>query len=250
MTSDLEILDPPTTEGLANLLVVVADDKHWLGHWLSQWSVGAPGLESAVAAAAIAQGHFGQSRALYPFVEQYLGVEGFEGPQTRERRYNVTALDDEFATWSQAVVALLLIDPALNVILRALDRTQEELSRRLGRVLEESRFYADFAVGRITELTESWERGRAQVEPHLHPTLMEMLCWFGPPGEPGVAHLREVGVLTLDNDQMRQAYLDEVAPPLLALGYDLPITGGPGDWTITEELPWDRWNPLQRRLNP
>lgn len=247
MTSDLETLDRPTAEGLANLLVVVADDKHWLGHWLSKWSVGAPGLESAVAAAAIAQGHFGQSRALLPFVEQYLGVD-FAGPQTRDRRYNVRALDDEFATWAEAVVALLLIDPALNVILRSLENTQEELSRRLGRVLEESRFYTDFAIGRLTELTEQWERGREQVTPHLVPTLTEMLCWFGPSGEEGVEHLREVGVLTLDNDQMRQAYLDEVAPTLVTLGYDLPVTGTPGDWTITEDLPWDRWNPLQRRL--
>lgn len=247
MTSDLETLDRSTAEGLANLLVVVGDSKHWLGHWLSKWSVGAPGLESAVAAAAIAQGHFGQSRALFPFVEQYLGVE-FAGPETRDRRYNVSALDDEFDSWGEAVVALLLIDPALNVILRSLENTQEELSRRLGRVLEESRFYTDFAVGRVTELTEHWEHGRSQVEPHVRPTLLEMLCWFGPPGEAGVEHLREVGVLTLDNDQMRQAYLDEVAPPLLELGYELPVTGGPGAWTITEELPWDRWNALQRRL--
>lgn len=249
MTSDLETLDRPTAEGLANLLVVVGDSKHWLGHWLSKWSVGAPGLESAVAAAAIAQGHFGQSRALFPFVEQYLGVE-FAGPETRGRRYNVTALDDAFETWAEAVVALLLIDPALNVILRALENTQEELARRLGRVLDESRFTADFAVGRVTELTEHWERGREMLTPHVVPLLREMLCWFGPPGEAGVEHLREVGVLTLGNDQMRQAYLDQVAPPLLALGYELPVTGAPGGWTITEELPWNRWNPLQRRLEP
>jgi 1,2-phenylacetyl-CoA epoxidase catalytic subunit len=248
MTSDLEVLDEATANGLANLLMVVGDNKHWLGQWLSKWSVGAPGLESAVAAAAIAQGHFGQSRALYPFVEQYLTAEELPGPETRSRRYNVRALDDEFASWAEAVVALLLVDSGLNVILRSLEQTQPELSRRIGRVLEESKFYRDFAVGRVRELTTSWEHGRAQLTPHVVPTLTEMLCWFGPSGEAGVEHLREVGVLTLDNDQMRQRYLDDVAPPLLELGYELPVTGGPGDWTLTEELPWESWNPLQRRL--
>jgi 1,2-phenylacetyl-CoA epoxidase catalytic subunit len=243
-----EPLDPNITAGLANLVMVVGDNKHWLGQWLSEWSVGAPGLESAVAAAAIAQGEFGQARALLPFANKV--IDGDIGaPGTRSRRYNVAALDDGFESWAEAVVTLLLVDPALNLVLSALQQTQPELERRIGRVLEESQFYTDFARGRLVELTESWEHGRSQAAPHVHPILIEMLCWFGPPGEPGVQLLNEAGVLTLDNDAMRQAYLDEVVPVLRDHGYELPVTGGPGDWTLTEDLPWERWNALQRRLD-
>jgi 1,2-phenylacetyl-CoA epoxidase catalytic subunit len=245
--TEATLLDRSTADGLANLLVVVGDNKHWMAKWLSQWSVGAPGLEAAVAAAAIAQGHFGQARALFPFVEQYLADHELEGPEDRDRRYNVAALDEPFATWSQAVVTLFLVDTGLNVVLRSLQETQEELTRRIGRVLDESRFYRDFAAGRLADLTTNWEHGRAQVEPHVVPVLTEMLCWFGPPGEEGVEHLVEQGVLTLDNDGMRRAFLDDVAPTLQDLGYDLPLSGERGAWTW-EELPWDRWNSLQRRL--
>ncbi|MFA9430263.1 Phenylacetic acid catabolic protein [Egicoccus sp. AB-alg2] len=245
--TDVKELDRTTADGLANLLVVVGDNKHWMAKWLAQWSVGAPGLESAVAAAAIAQGHFGQARALFPFVQQFLFDHEIVGPEERTRRYRVSALDEPFGSWAQAVVTLLLVDTGLNVVLRSLHETQDELARRIGRVLDESRFYRDFAAGRLADLTTNWEHGRAQVEPHVTPILVEMLCWFGPPGEAGVEHLVANDVLTLDNDAMRQAFLDDVAPTLLELDYRLPVGGGPGEWTW-EELPWDRWNALQRRL--
>lgn len=247
-TSATTELDPAIAAGLGNLVLVVGDNKHWLGHWLSKWAVGAPGLESAVACAAIAQGQFGQARALLPFADKLIEGEVLPPPK-RARSYRVSALDDGFETWSQAVATLLLVDPALNVVLRSLEETQEELKRRIGRVLEESRFYVDFAVGRFAELTESWEHGREQLTPHIVPVLTEMLCWFGPAGEAGVEALNAAGVLTLDNEAMRQSYLDEVAPTLSRYGYDIPVTGEPGAWTLTEELPWGTWNALQRRLD-
>jgi ring-1,2-phenylacetyl-CoA epoxidase subunit PaaC len=233
--------------GIANLLGVVADNKYFLGRWLSQWAVGAPGLESAIAAAGIAQGHMGQARALYPLVDGML-ERGFPSPdEGRTRRYNMAALDEPFASWGQTVATMYLIDPALDVVLRALDPPGDELRRRLGRVLEESRFNFEFARGRLDELTHRWEHGRSHVQGPLASVLVEVLCWFGPPDERGVTTLCAAGALGADGRQMRTAYLDTVAPRLLADQYEVGITGEQGDWTY-EELPWDRWNPLQRRL--
>jgi hypothetical protein len=45
---------------------------------------------------------------------------------------------------------------------------------------------------------------------------------------------------------MRSAYLDIVGPVLEELDYD-HVSGRSGDWTF-EELSWEDWNPLQRRL--
>jgi 1,2-phenylacetyl-CoA epoxidase catalytic subunit len=235
------------TAGIANLLGVVADNKYHLGRWLSQWAVGAPGLESAVAAAGIAQGHLGQARALYPLVDEML-AGGFASPdQGRTRRYNMAALDEPFATWGQTVATMYLVDPALDVVLRAVDPPGDELRRRLGRVLEEARFNVTFARSRLTELTRRWEHGRSHLVGPLRAVLPETLCWFGPPGEAGVAALCRAGVLRADGQRMRSDYLDAVAPALLDNGYDVGVSGEPGNWT-TEELPWHRWNPLQRRL--
>ena len=235
------------TAGIANLLGVVADNKYFLGRWLSQWAVGAPGLESAVAAAGIAQGHLGQARTLYPLVDDMLDG-GFPSPdEGRSRHYNMAALDDPFATWGQTVATMYLVDPALDVVLNAVDPPGEELGRRLGRVLEESRFNARFARSRLVELTQRWEHGRSHLVGTLQRVVPEALCWFGPPDEPGVTVLRDAGVLRADGRQMRTRYLDAVAPTLLANTYEVGVSGQPGDWTH-EELPWDRWNPLQRRL--
>lgn len=235
------------TAGVANLLGVVADNKYRLGRWLSQWAVGAPGLESAVAAAGIAQGHLGQARTLYPLVDDLLDG-GFASPdEGRTRRYNMAALDEPFATWGQAVATMYLVDPALDVVLRAVEPPGDELRRRLARLLDESRFNAEFARGRLVELTTRWEHGRSHLDPHLHRVLPEVLCWFGPDDEEGVATLRDAGVLRSDGPRMRADYLDAVAPTLLAHGYRVGLAGEPGAWTY-EELPWQNWNPLQRRL--
>ena len=234
--------------GVANLLSVVGDNKYWLGHHLSQWAVGTPGLESAVACAAISQGHLGQSRALLPIADELAGEGVSLGePESRERRYNVTALDEEFDTWAQAVATLYLVDPALDTVLRSLGGVAEELDRRVQRVLDEARFNFDFARGRLLELTEDYATGRDQVAPHLPGVLTEVLAWFGPDGEPGVQALADAGVLVTDNQGMRQRYLDTVAPLLHELGYDVGVAGGPGAWTYPE-LPWESWNSLQRRL--
>ena len=234
-------------DGIANLLGVVADNKYRLGRWLSQWAVGAPGLESAVAAAGIAQGHLGQARALYPLVDELIDG-GFARPdEGRTRRYNMAAVDEPFETWAQAVATMFLVDPALDVVLRALHPPSEDQGRRLDRVLDESRFNTEFARGRLVELTRQWEHGRSHLVGPLTTVLPEVLCWFGPDGEDGVHILRQAGVLSADNAEMRTAYLDIVAPVLLQLGYDVGVTGAPGDWTY-EELPWQDWNPLQRRL--
>jgi hypothetical protein len=58
--------------------------------------------------------------------------------------------------------------------------------------------------------------------------------------------LQEAGVLSADNAGMRSAYLDIVGPVLEELDYD-HVSGRSGDWTF-EELSWEDWNPLQRRL--
>jgi ring-1,2-phenylacetyl-CoA epoxidase subunit PaaA len=59
--------------------------------------------------------------------------------------------------------------------------------------------------------------------------------------------MRSGGLLNLDNEGMRQGYLDAVAPALLEHGYDVGVTRDGDRWTYGD-LPWDRWNRLQRRL--
>jgi 1,2-phenylacetyl-CoA epoxidase catalytic subunit len=76
-------------------------------------------------------------------------------------------------------------------------------------------------------------------------SLEELLCWFGPPGEHGVETLRGQGLLGRGNRELRQAYLDRVGPLLEEVGVRLPP-----ERLEDPRLPWERWNHLQRRLDP
>lgn len=240
--SDEPLLDDDEAQrALVNLIVVLADNKWFLGLHLSEWAVGAPVLESGVATAAIAQGHMGQARVLYPLLEE-LPSPIQPGPPfptgERPRRYNVTALDEPFPSWPHVVAALIAVDGALNTLLLSLaESSYSQLARRVGRMLEEERFQREFAEGRVRELC-AFDRGLDLLQERLDVVLPEMLCWFGPPAEPGVAALAEAGLIAGNGDGWRRAFLDRIAPVLHEVG----VT-----WK-EDDLPWNEWNPLQRRL--
>jgi 1,2-phenylacetyl-CoA epoxidase catalytic subunit len=231
-----------TAPAVVNLLLVLGDNKYWLGRHLSEWAVGSPSLEVGVACAAVAQGELGQARVLYPLLGE-LGFDGPVDPAERSRAYRVSALDRPFPTWPHAVAALLLVDAAATVMLEALaGGGYAALARRVPRMLEEEAFHREFAEGRVTELV-ALPGGRRQLQARVDESLPELLCWFGRAGEPGVEALRERGVLGHDNRDLRRRYLERVGPVLDAAGIE---RGRPAD----EDLPWERWNPLQRRLEP
>jgi 1,2-phenylacetyl-CoA epoxidase catalytic subunit len=118
------------------------------------------------------------------------------------------------------------------------------------RMLEEEAFHAEFADGRVRELV-GLRDGRRRLQARVDAALPEMLCWFGQPGERGVELLRGQGLLARGSQELRQAYLDRVGPPLEEAGVEL---GTQRDRTTRGwddgNLPWQRWNPLQRRLEP
>jgi ring-1,2-phenylacetyl-CoA epoxidase subunit PaaC len=240
----------PAAPAVVNLLLVLGDNKYWLGRHLSEWAVGSPSLEVGVACAAVAQGELGQARVLYPLLGE-LGFDGTADPAQRARAYRVSVLDRPFPTWPHAVAALLLVDTALTVMLEALaDGGYAALTRRVPRMLEEEAFHWDFAAGRVAELA-GLPGGRRQLQARVDESLEELLCWFGRPGERGVETLRGHGVLGPGNRALRRRYLDRVGPVLEDAGVELrlrrdPASGRPDDG----QLPWERWNHLQRRLEP
>jgi phenylacetate-CoA oxygenase PaaI subunit len=231
-------------EGLAalvNLVVVLADNKFFLGRRLSEWLSGAPSLESAVALAAIAQEELGHARALYPLLEEMPLVDT-PGPlqrgAERERKYCLSVLAEPWDWWADVVAALILVDPALTVLFRSLESSRyDDLRQRAARVPGEEAFHRKYADGRVRDLART-DEGRSTLQRRIDAMLPEVLMWFGPSGEPGVEALKAQGLVELDNDEMRAAFMSDVGPVLEENGLRLEA----GD------LPWDRWNSLQRRV--
>jgi ring-1,2-phenylacetyl-CoA epoxidase subunit PaaC len=233
--------DDEALAGLVNLIVVLADNKFFLGRRLSEWLSGGPSLESAVALAAISQEELGHARALYPLLEE-MPIVDTPGPlqrgAERERKYCMTCLSEPWDWWADVVAALILVDPALTVLFRALEESRyDDLRQRAARVPGEESFHRKYADGRVRDLART-DAGRATLQTRIDGMLPEVLMWFGPSGEPGVTALKAQGLLALDNDEMRAAFRDDVGPVLAENG--LRMEEG--------DLPWERWNGLQRRL--
>lgn len=240
--------------GLVNLVVVLADNEYFLGRRISEWAVGAPGLEEAVASSALAQEELGHARVLYPLLEE-LPFPGSPAPLEREgdrrRRYNLSFLDRPWGTWPEAVAAAFLADAALTTMLEHLTSSAwEPLARRSARILQEERFHLEFLEGRVRDLAS--DLGLAgELERELARFLPEVLMWFGPEGEGGVVEMTREGLLQGDNETWRQAFLQRVMPLLWEVGLH-PLREI--SWDVARKryeygaLPWKEWNRLQRKL--
>ncbi len=245
------VTDDEAVAGLVNMIVVLADTKYALGRRLAEWAVGPPTLEGSVAGAAIGQQLLGQARVLYPVLEQLpatdLGLPGDESGRTR--RYNMTFLDEPWPTWAHAVCSLFLANSACNVVLRALrESAHADLAKRVARMLEDERFQTQYSAGRVRELVNRYAAGRRLLQECVDETFPEVLAWFGPADEPGVRALGGAGFVAGDNEQWRRTWLDAVGPVLdeLAIGFPAHRSeSGRWEWG---DVPWQKWNPLQRRL--
>ncbi len=237
---------------LANLIVVLGDTKYFLGRRISEWAPGAPFLEASVACAAIAQEEMGHSRAIYPLLEDLRypnRPEPLERETDRDRHYCVRFLDAPFPTWSHVVAACALVDTAVTTMFGALVASRHEaLASRVRRALDEERTHMGYAESLVRRLAAT-SHGTMALQSRVDEVLPQMLCWFGPAGEEGMETLRSHGFLGAANDALRQAYLQRVAPLLLEVGVHLMVRWNleEGRWDVPD-LPWERWNGIQRRL--
>jgi phenylacetate-CoA oxygenase PaaI subunit len=237
---------------LVNLIAVIGDNEYFLGRRVSEWADAGPLLESTAACAAITQDKLGHSRAIYPLLEELpwpKAPTGLQGEVDRARRDSVSFLDEPLPSWSSVVAALALVGPAVNIVLESVeDSRYEALARRAHRILDEEKLTSAYSESLVRQISYE-ERGRKLLQERVDELLPEMLCWFGPDGEPGIESLRAEGLANMGNEEMRQRYLDRVVPLLQGCSIEVPVERNKSDDTWEYgELPWNQWNQLQRRL--
>jgi 1,2-phenylacetyl-CoA epoxidase catalytic subunit len=231
-------LDPALREPVFNLLSSLADNKYVLGRRYAEWCTGAPMLESAVAAAAMAQDELGHARSFYPLLRGF--ARGLDATQMEEKGWQqrptsaMTCLDRPFATWSDFLAANLLVDTALTTLLAAaVESPYEPLRQRARKIQQEESGHWVHGAG--------WLRRprSADLGPAIASVWDDAFTWFGQPDDPVLAPLVAAGLLTSSPDELRNAlrarleplFQPEAAEPLFA-----------------RELPWHRWNASARRL--
>jgi phenylacetate-CoA oxygenase PaaI subunit len=224
----VQTLEPSTREPMRRLLLSLADNKYLLGRRYAEWCTGAPMLESAVAAAAMAQDELGHARSFYPL------LRGFGSPTPMEDRgwqtqptSAMACLDQPFTAWREFIAANLVVDSALTTLLEAArDSGYEPLRQRARKIIQEEATHWVHATGWFARLGSD---GRLAAERMLP----DALCWFGAADDPVVSALVRGGVLGADPDALRTRLLERLRP-VLDVG--------------SSSLPWDRWDPDARRL--
>ncbi len=236
------------------ILSSLADNKQAVGRRYAYWCNGAPALEAAVAAAAMAQDELGHARTLYPLLEDFTqaAIDPAQiEPETRTLHYQLSFLDTEFAGWSDFVITNFLLDTALTTLFEAAqDSSYEPLRQRARKIIQEERLHQMHAEGWVKRLAKAGGAVRAALVNSLVHQWDETLCWFGPNDEPGMHQLVQEGIINATPNELRSRYLAKIVPTLSSLGIDVPVTFNAASktWQNGQPLPWGRWDASSRRL--
>ena len=245
-----DTFSPVTKMAIYALLARLADNKYALGRQYAEWCSGAPTLDSAVAAAAMAQDELGHARAIYPLLRTLDPKAGAENePETRTQFLTLTFLRTPFAGWEDFIAANFLIDTAMSVVFEAAkDSAYEPLAGRSRKVLQEEQMHAMHGEAWVRRLARQGGAVRKALEAALRRAWGETLCWFGPSGDSGP--LADDHILDATPDVLRQRFLAVVGPTLDAEQLALPVRRAAGEqqWELMEPLPWEEWDSSAYRL--
>jgi 1,2-phenylacetyl-CoA epoxidase catalytic subunit len=226
-----------TTTAMVSLVGSLADNKAALGRRYAEWAVSAPTLESAVAAAAMAQDELGHSRSTYPVLKA-LGVEvaadddGFGG----DRR--LALLDDELPDWTSFIAANLLVDGVLTTFVAAcVGSSVEQMAARAKKILQEEGSHRVHGEAWAKRLCRGDQRDAFLAR--VRETWAEASLWLGPDDDPAYAAALEAGEVKQTAAHQRELIRSWLTAVLATEGatVDLP-----------EPTDFSGWDPERRRL--
>jgi phenylacetate-CoA oxygenase PaaI subunit len=223
------------TATLASLVGSLADNKSALGRRYGEWAVSAPTIESAVAAAAMAQDELGHARATYPVLDK-LGFPRDEDTLAGGRPMSVIAA--ELPDWASVIAANLVVDGILTTFVAAVrDSSIEPLAQRARKILQEEgahKLHAEAWTRRICR------RGGPDLDLLLQ-RIAEMwdeaARWPGPPDHGGYREAMGRRMVLQSPDAIRQAVRTWLSELLLAEGADA---------TLRDRWDWSSWDEESR----
>jgi 1,2-phenylacetyl-CoA epoxidase catalytic subunit len=226
------------TACMVSLVGSLADNKAALGRRYAEWGVSAPTLESAVAAAAMAQDEMGHARSTYPVLKA-LGVEARdEGLEGGGRR--MALLDGELEDWTALIAANLLVDGVLTTFVAAcVDSSLTPMAQRARKILQEEGSHRVHAEAWARRLCRSGPASRDALLARLAETWEHAGRWAGPTDDPGFQAALAEGMVHRDAGQQREQVRAWLVELLAGEGVEL---------ALQEPADWSRWDPDRRRL--
>jgi 1,2-phenylacetyl-CoA epoxidase catalytic subunit len=226
-------------ECMSSLVGSLADNKAALGRRYGEWAVSAPTLESAVAAAAMAQDELGHARSTYPVLKA-LGGEVDEDGFGGDRR--LALLDQELPDWAAFIAANLLIDGVLSTFVAScVESSVAPLAQRARKILQEEASHRVHAEAWARRICRRDDARRTALLERIDDTWSHASRWIGPTGDPGFQAALELGMVGVTPDGQRRTVADWLTGLLASEGIELELAE-PTDWTA--------WDPATRRWSP
>jgi 1,2-phenylacetyl-CoA epoxidase catalytic subunit len=232
--------DTLATAAMASLVGSLADNKAALARRYAEWGVSAPTLESAVAAAAMAQDEMGHARSTYPVLKALGTDAGDEGLMGHGHRLAI--LDDELPDWMAFIAANLLIDGVLTTFVAAcVDSSVTQMDQRARKILQEEGSHRVHAEAWARRLCRAGAGQRDALVARLHETWEHASRWMGPNQDAGVRAALEHGMFARDPAAQREQVRAWLVALLAAEGVAI---------ALDEPSDWSRWDAERRRLEP
>jgi 1,2-phenylacetyl-CoA epoxidase catalytic subunit len=212
---------------MVSLIGSLADNKSALGRRYGEWAVSAPTIESAVAAAAMAQDELGHARSTYPVLAK-LGVSRSDEPGL-DAGHPLPVLASELPDWASFIAANLVVDGVLTTfVASARDSSIEPLAQRARKILQEEGAHKVHA--------EAWARRIVRAGGDdldlLRVRVSEMWAvssrWPGPGSDPGYAEAVDAGMVSFGPDVVRAQVRDWLGPLVDGVCLDEPTEWS--DW--------------------
>ncbi|MBV8217910.1 MAG: phenylacetate-CoA oxygenase subunit PaaI [Solirubrobacterales bacterium] len=217
------------TATLISLIGSLADNKSALGRRYGEWAVSAPTIESAVAAAAMAQDELGHARSTYPVLDK-LGVSRPDEPGL-EAGHPMFVISQELPDWASFIAANLVVDGVLTTfVASARNSSIEPLAQRARKILQEEGAHRVHA--------EAWARRIGRVDGEdlslLRQRVDDMWAqaarWPGPDADPGHAEAVAAGMVDSGPAAIRGRVRDWLLPLVDGVSLDEPT-----DWSDWDE---------------
>ena len=223
----------------------LADNKAALGRRYGEWAISAPTLESAVAAAAMAQDELGHARSTYPVLKAL----GSELPDADDADDAVSGggrrlalLDAELPDWTSAIAANLLVDGVLTTFVAAcVDSSVPPMAQRARKILQEEGSHRIHAEAWAKRLSRSGERQVSLLVARLHETWEQAGRWAGPDDDPRTVAALEAGMFCTAPSAQRAMVRDWLAALLSPEGVSIELP---------EPTDFSRWDADTRRWEP
>ena len=225
---------------VADLVLLLADNKHQLGLRYAGWATGAPTLEAATAAAAMAQAELGHARALLPLLRDFPSMSRAMADEDRPPERFAHLLDAPFASWADFVAANAIFDAALTTVVVALiESSYAPLRGRAKKIVEEERYHTAHGNGWLRRLGQGSAGTRLVIGEAIAAIWPETLCFFGPDDDSLIGALNRAGVIAMSAGELREQFLSRMRPVFERGDLAFPAAA---------TLPWARWDSVRRRL--